>query len=29
MLIDFGCQLTGECPTPPGPEGSSGKHELV
>jgi hypothetical protein len=25
----FGCQLTGKCPTPPGPEGSSGKHKFV
>lgn len=26
ILNYFGCQLTGKCPTPPGPEGSSGKQ---
>jgi hypothetical protein len=29
FLIDFGCRLTDECPTPSGPEGSSGKYKFV
>ena len=28
-LISLGCRLTDKCPTPSGPEGSSGKHKFV
>jgi len=29
LFIDFGCRLTDKCPTPSGPEGSSGKQKFV